>query len=283
MKMVANTPLLTTAFLSVSALSIANLLYFRSQTPPCQTNVLRTSTQADVFPTNTPSAFDKVVDQAIFQLKREEAPSGNHAERLNAFNLEDHKKGTGGLTDSNRRDLAKIYANANSVFEYGLGESTLIAASVNVPRYTGIDSDPVWVAQARDSVADHPHFRFYLADIGSTKMWGKPEHSKLPKNVWNYQIVPLQTEREAFDVYMVDGRWRFPCLLVSFLHASAYGGKGTIVLVHDCQRTYYHMADHLLELEMTGATVKLCKYKRKPDTTDDQLLELWMEHYQETA
>ena len=189
-------------------------------------------------------------------------------------------KGTGGLDDSNRVTLANIYGKADSVFEYGLGESTMIADHVGVPRYSGIDSDPVWVGLARDKVSTH--FRFYLADIGQTGAWGTPMED-LPKQILNYQLAPLMAETQAFDVYMVDGRWRFACLMASFLHASARQGKAPTVLVHDCQREAYHKADHLLDLEITGdpdkRTERLCVYHRKPETTDQQLLELWQEHF----
>jgi len=37
--------------------------------------------------------------------------------------------------------LANIFKKASSVFEFGVGESTLIASDVNVPRYAGIDND----------------------------------------------------------------------------------------------------------------------------------------------
>jgi len=69
----------------------------------------------------------------------------------------------GGLTDSDRELLASIYFNSSSVFEFGLGESTHIAAYVGVPRYSGVDNDPVWVVKARDG-AEMDHFRFSFAD-----------------------------------------------------------------------------------------------------------------------
>jgi len=66
------------------------------------------------------------------------------------FSLEGWNKTDGGIDDADRMTLGELYYNAESVFEFGLvGELTLIAASTGVPRYQGIDSDPVWIAQAR--------------------------------------------------------------------------------------------------------------------------------------
>jgi hypothetical protein len=191
--------------------------------------------------------------------------------------------------------LAEIYGKAESVFEYGLGESTYIANHVGVPRYAGIDSDASWVAMAREKVDSR--FRFYFADIGETAAWGYPK-TTLTKSIHDYQVQPLQTELLPFDVYMVDGRWRLPCLLLSFLHASARGAKpeDTIVLLHDCIkrehtvpgglpnnkiiRQEYTRADHLLQLEAHSGNY-LCVYKRRPETTDAQLFELWEQQYTE--
>ena len=178
------------------------------------------------------------------------------------------------------------------MFEYGLGESTYIASHVGVPRYAGVDSDPQWIALARDNKIVPQHFRFYLGDIGPTGDWGFPVHPGLNKFVLDYQLSALIVEPKPFDVYTVDGRWRLPCMLASFLHASArrQGDKknhknsdrdtDTIVLIHDCDvdnrrgRKKYKLADHLLEL-VNHSGNKLCVYKRKPETTDSQLREVW--------
>jgi hypothetical protein len=79
-------------------------------------------------------------------------------------------RGTGGLVDDDRVALGELYFNANSVFEFGLGDSTLIAAALGVPWYSGMDSDAVWVAQAR-TTSNMDHFRFYFGDTGQTGAW----------------------------------------------------------------------------------------------------------------
>jgi hypothetical protein len=230
------------------------------------------------------SAFDMAVDKSL-KVTFAQRPSMLR----NKFDVETwNKTTTGGLTSKDRTLLAEIYGGANSVFEYGLGESTYIASHVGVPRYAGIDSDAAWVANARLSVATH--FRFYFADIGETKPWGFPRE-KLPKNVLDYQVIPLISEAQPFDVYMVDGRWRLACLLLSFLHAHARGAdpSHTTVLLHDCieqhltpkyARRNYRKADDLLDLVKHSGD-KLCAYRRKPATTDEELYNLWLEFFDE--
>jgi len=92
------------------------------------------------------------------------------------------QKTSGGLKDDDRQLLGELYYHADSVFEFGLGESTYIAAATGVPRYAGVDSDPEWVAIARKN-ARMDHFRFYFADIGNTKEWGKFELLDSPSRV----------------------------------------------------------------------------------------------------
>jgi hypothetical protein len=196
---------------------------------------------------------------------------------------------TGGLVPEDREMLGRIYGNASSVFEFGLGESTYIANHVGVSRYTGIDSDPTWINMVRNNVS--ASYRFYFADIGMTGKWGYPKRA-LKKAAYNYQVVPLLGEPQPFDVYMVDGRFRVGCLIMSFLHASSSSSRrneeivtthhlltsSPTVLVHDCRRQSYRVADHLLDLvEYSGKN--LCAYKRRNGTTDEQLYEVWRSEF----
>jgi hypothetical protein len=205
------------------------------------------------------------------------------------------KKGKGGLLDNDRVLLSRIYYNSDSVFEFGLGESTYIAAHVRVPRYSGVDSDPLWVAMARNKSLSH--FRFYFADIGENLNWGYPKKN-LQKNELNYQALPLLSEPLPFDVYMVDGRWRVPLVALSFLHASARGADHahTKVLLHDCgldnetstnakfyspsknrdrpSNRHYEKLMEIVELvDHSGS--KLCAFKRKKNTTNKAILTFW--------
>jgi hypothetical protein len=116
-----------------------------------------------------------------------------------------------------------------------------------------------------------------------------PENLNLTKSPWQYQVAPLESELEPFDVYMVDGRYRVPCVLLSFLHASARGANHDdtiLVLMHDCNqpgysppnleringKRAYTVNDDILDL-VDHSRDRLCVYKRKKTTTDEMLLE----------
>lgn len=231
--------------------------------------------------THGATSFDQIVDTESEKALKINA---NAQANRNKFDIDFWEQRselttTGGLRREDRILLASIYSNATSVFEFGLGESTYLANHLGVPRYAGIDSDAVWVTGVRDKVS--PHFRFYFADVGKTREWGRPVEGSLKKNVWDYQLAPLHSEPLPFDVYLVDGRWRMACALASFLHASARGAphEQTKVLIHDCktkpiQREAYNRGDHLLDL-LQHSGHALCVFQRKPTTTDEALLELW--------
>eukprot|EP00557_Chaetoceros_sp_GSL56_P003055 CAMPEP_0176491812 /NCGR_PEP_ID=MMETSP0200_2-20121128/8635_1 /TAXON_ID=947934 /ORGANISM="Chaetoceros sp., Strain GSL56" /LENGTH=299 /DNA_ID=CAMNT_0017889273 /DNA_START=119 /DNA_END=1015 /DNA_ORIENTATION=+ len=187
------------------------------------------------------------------------------------------KRGTGGLDDTDRMVLGELYYNATSVFEYGLGESTLIAAFTGVPRYSGIDSDPVWVTKARKE-AGQDHFRFYYGDIGDTASFGNPVDNTLQKIHYNYQMSGLALEDSAFDVYLVDGRYRVACASLSFLHAIKTGGdmEKVRVGIHDNDQSARGYAEFKTVADVVIENKKLWVYKLKQGITEDDLYNLWL-------
>ena len=179
----------------------------------------------------------------------------------------------GGLDDADRQTIGDLYYKASSVFEFGLGESTRIAAATQVPRYAGVDSDPAWVGMARGISIElkMDHFRFYLSDIGPTVRWGYPVNRTLTKISYNYIVSALMAEQEAFDVYLVDGRMRVACACASFLHAIKHGGNlGVVrVAIHDNHKKNYRgygVFEQVADVEIRNT--KLWVYKLKTDLPD---------------
>lgn len=187
-------------------------------------------------------------------------------------------RGTGGLFDTDRTLLADIYSSVNSVFEFGLGESTKIAAWVGVPRYVGVDSDANWVTNVRKEI-NMDHFRFIFADIGATGDYGNPNNDTLQKIPLSYQSAPLNDEMKAFDFYLVDGRYRVACACASMLHAMSRGGNMTEVMfgVHDYPgREYYHQLESVADIVKEAELLRV--FRMKPNTTEHNIEELWMKN-----
>mmetsp|Transcript_13313 Transcript_13313/g.29361 ORF Transcript_13313/g.29361 Transcript_13313/m.29361 type:complete len:86 (+) Transcript_13313:366-623(+) len=80
---------------------------------------------------------------------------------------------------------------------------------------------------------------------------------------------------------MVDRRYRIACVAVAFLHAS----PGTLwprtlpILLcgHDFGRKIYHAVEDLASADGHSGG-KLVALKRKPNTTDHDLLKFWKKH-----
>jgi len=250
-----------------------------------------------------PSAFGKAADFAYAMVRSDFQKRVKARRRRRTWDLEawsrDRRIVLGGLDREDRATIAQVYAKANSVFEFGLGESTFLADHLEVPRYAGIDSNINRINMCRQNVT--ASFRFYYADIGQTSSsTGRAAGGEKlpPKTVYDSEIAPLMSEPLPFDVYRVDGRWGFPLLLLSFLHASDRGAapSDTTVLLHGCWKEGHshpgdkskqrgvdsEAADHLLDL-VRHSGFMLCVYKRKPTTTDEELLELWKEHHDKNS
>jgi len=225
---------------------------------------------------DTAALTKTAVFDEIRQIVYKEAIAPPSSQQRNKFSLEGWERGTGGLDDEDRLTLGDLYYNAGSVFEYGLGESTLIAAHTGVPRYAGIDSDAEWVAQARKN-SKLNHFRFNFADIGEIGPWGYPLDESIQKIQYDYQIAPLVLEDEPFDVYLVDGRYRVACACMSFLHAMKTGGNMELVRVgvhdHDSIWRGYGILKNVADLVIKNK--KLWVYKLKKSTTEKDIFDIW--------
>lgn len=125
-----------------------------------------------------PSAFDQIANEVYtHDVCNKDIVSQSHTTK--EFDLESWRpfQTTGGLTDNDRKMLAKYYGSANSVFEWGLGESSYLAGHFNVSRYAGVDSEAEWVSNARDKVR---HMLHTSAHILSRDTFDSCIHSSSP-------------------------------------------------------------------------------------------------------
>lgn len=131
-------------------------------------------------------------------------PSRQQPKRIyNISEFPSHYRIKGGVDDSDRQLLGGIYSGVTSSFEYGLGESTYIAAWTRMPRWSGVDSDPDWIVGLRNKRLIPLHFQFHFGHVGMTGVRGYPRN-RLDKSLFRYVVAPLALEREPFDVCLVD-------------------------------------------------------------------------------
>ena len=180
----------------------------------------------------------------------------------------------GGMSHEEQEFLASFYVDADSVFESGIGSSTLIADHVNVTNVVGADSYEQWVQNVNALVSDDYHMHWI--DIGPVREYGKPATDSPADNAmaqqWeSYSLAP-ETLGSDSDVFLVDGRFR----VATACTALKIGHSGSTVLVHDFERDEYQV---LLDIADVVAQVgKLVALQRKPSATDEHINDMWQQH-----
>merc|ERR1712087_122907 len=181
----------------------------------------------------------------------------------------------GGMTPPEQELLARLYASATSVFEWGMGSSSLIASHAGIERLTAVDSASTWVDKVSGMLAEkNPSYKFWHVDIGPVGMWGRVSTTQFANVKERFPNYSLQVDRVSppADIYLVDGRFRVACACWALLH----GRADSLVLVHDFERPEYHI---LLTLaDKVENEDKLAVLRRKATTADDAILALWEEY-----
>jgi hypothetical protein len=252
--------------------------------PPIGSAILHNSPPPP--PPASPSGFDTIM--SLSYTAASAPPAGLPARKpFTSSTLKSWRKTHGGLKDSDRLLLGEIAYSANSIFEFGLGESTRIIAYTNMPVYKGMDSDPGYVTTVRDS--SPKHFRFFFADLGKTISWGRAEDPSLAKIAYSYQVEPLVPEKTRFDVYVVDGRYRAACVYSSFLHSLSASPSGpnqppSLVMLHDFTEENSSNEDRSSYLSVKGVadvverSQKYQVLKLKSSTTEEMLIKMWRKY-----
>ncbi|MEX0935065.1 MAG: hypothetical protein WDZ70_01945 [Candidatus Paceibacterota bacterium] len=127
-------------------------------------------------------------------------------------------------------------SNFLSILEWGSGGSTIyfprfLRLLQRKYKWTSIEYNRAWYARVSKLVADDPHTEVVLIDVGNLE-------TKQRDNAMNDYVAYPYTQKEKYDVILVDGRKRRRCILAARDLLSSNG----VVLLHDAQRRYYHCA-----------------------------------------
>lgn len=155
--------------------------------------------------------------------------------------------------------------------EYGSGGSTVGASKVSSLRsILSIESDAAFAADIRSA---SPRAVVRWIDVGKTGGYGHPVDESKKEDWPSYSAQELGSP----DLVLVDGRWRVACIC----HVLKTYPNATL-LVHDfTHRTEYHSVLSLANV--VEATESLVLLKRKPDTTDFAIGDLYERYKYEQA
>ncbi|WP_336489408.1 hypothetical protein [Methylobacterium nigriterrae] len=121
-------------------------------------------------------------------------------------------------------------ANARSYFEFGVGGSTKLAAEVVRGPVIAVDSDKAWIEAVSEQMPQSIYARQLLhVDIGPTREWGHPVSNEYRERFPSYPQAIIAPETKAFDLCLVDGRFRVACFLQALLHLK----DDAVIGIHD--------------------------------------------------
>ena len=158
------------------------------------------------------------------------------------------------MPEDEAAEVARGYAAASVILEYGSGGSTVLAAEMPGKTVFSVESDAKWLGMMRRYFDQNPplgQIILHHGKIGQTKAWGQPKTNALfrkwpgyPVGIWDLPgfVHP--------DVVLIDGRFRSACFLTTLFRIT----RPVTVLWDDyIDRPSYHEVESLAKpVEMVG-------------------------------
>jgi hypothetical protein len=128
------------------------------------------------------------------------------------------------MTADERQRYGELASDASNILEFGAGGSTLLAFQNGVQTVTSVESDKLWL----DRLRTHPAMATYVqsgawqpvhADIGEVGSWGKPVDKSHIEDWPNYHRAVWDRFPRAYDLVLVDGRFRIACAMQAAIRA----------------------------------------------------------------
>lgn len=142
---------------------------------------------------------------------------------------------------------------AGRYFEFGSGGSTVWACQAGLTVY-GVESDAAWVEGLKQRLGEA--CQVHAEDIGPTKEWGFPVSDAARHRFPNYSEA-IHRHDQAFDLILVDGRFRVACVLNAIRHTLSVAERpdDTRLFIHDFwNREHYHAVLEFLVEEESAET-----------------------------
>ena len=149
-----------------------------------------------------------------------------------------------------------------NVLEFGCGGSSPHFLSRGARLLTSVESDKAWL----ETLIQSPLLRhFFLkhrwvpihADIGPTRSWGRPSSREALLSWLEYHALSWAAMPDtAYDLILIDGRFRVACFCQSLLRC---GNAGVTIVIHDFwNRPNYHAVLEFSDvLDRAGTSVAL--------------------------
>ena len=164
---------------------------------------------------------------------------------------------------------------AGRYFEFGSGGSTVWACRAGLTVH-GVESDAAWVEGLKQRLGEACQVQ--TEDIGPTKEWGFPVSDSARHRFPNYSEA-IHRHDQAFDLILVDGRFRVACVLNAIRHTlnTADRPAETRLFIHDFwNRPRYHA---VLEFLVEEASAETAGVFRIAENIDPERIDMVLEKY----
>lgn len=167
------------------------------------------------------------------------------------------------LPEAEAEALARAYAGATTILEYGSGGSTALAAELPGRTVFSVESDRKWARMMEGWFAANPPaatVHMHPVFVGKTLKWGHPADESAIRR-WPLYALSVW-DRPDFqhpDVILIDGRFRPACLVAASFRIS----RPVTVLFDDyTPRPAYHRVESLVQpVEIIG---RMARFEIEP-------------------
>lgn len=164
------------------------------------------------------------------------------------------------MTKNEQAFFKEALDNTNRYFEFGSGGSTVWAVKQNLT-VQGVESDARWVSSLKAKLGERCQVK--TVDIGPTREWGLPATMEHKDKFPDYSRA-IHDHDTAFDLILVDGRFRVACTIASIQHIYKHHKNidNAHIFIHDFwNRPHYHCVLQFLEPVKTVESAGLFRVK----------------------
>lgn len=173
------------------------------------------------------------------------------------------------MTSSEQQRFLSIASSSKNYLEYGCGGSTFhVAGMSSVQLIVSVEGLQAWIDQLRTKRVIHGRIRngtlaFHWIDYNANKdNWSRPANLDKRDQFPLYSSVIREYPKNAFDVVLVDGRFRAACALKAYDYISAEA----VVMIHDYRhRTFYHVVEEFFDVQERVEELVVLKKKASVD------------------
>lgn len=179
------------------------------------------------------------------------------------------------MSDAEAALFDSLLARSSRYFEFGSGGSTVWAARRGLTVH-GVESDRGWVDALKNELGES--CRVDVVDIGPTREWGYPVSAACRDRFPAYSRA-IETHDTAFDLILVDGRFRVACTLAAVGHILGRGNDpaDARIFIHDFwNRPHYRKVLDFLEEETSADSAGV--FRLRPRIDRRSLREAWREY-----